>query len=354
MHKAIEILLAFIIIFALIFIFQRQWQNNSLNPITENFSGFEDKGEIADSSYPLSIEYMRVQEYPGSEITIEQTLPAGANYSRYIASYKSDGLKIYALLTIPNNDPPATGWSVIIFNHGYIPPKEYRTTEKYTAYTDAFSRQGYIVLKPDYRGHGNSEGEASGGYGSPAYTIDILNAVSSIKRLKIPSTSSGQLANPNKIGMWGHSMGGHITLRSMIVSKDIKAGVIWAGVVASYPDLLNRWRRPSVTSIPLPGGARRWREVLIQQFGTPQENSIFWNSISPNSFLKDISGPIQLHHGTLDASVPLEFSEKLDKELKEAGKQSEFFVYPGDDHNLTSNFNTAIQRSVEFFDKYLK
>ena len=26
----------------------------------------------------------------------------------------------------------------------------------------------------------------------------------------------------NKIGMWGHSMGGHITLESMVVSKDIK------------------------------------------------------------------------------------------------------------------------------------
>lgn len=346
MHKTIKILLAFIIIFALIFIFQEQWQNNSSNPITENFSGFEDKGEVADSSYPLSIEYMRAQEYPGSEITIEQTLPAGINYNRHIVSYKSEGLKIYALLTIPLGEAPQNGWPVVIFNHGYIPPKEYRTLEKYVAYTDAFSRQGYIVLKSDYRGHGNSEGEASGGYGSPAYTIDILNAVSSIKKFKD--------VDINKIGMWGHSMGGHITLRSMVISRDIKAGIIWAGVVASYPDLLNRWRRPSVTSIPLPGGARRWREVLIQQFGTPEENPIFWNSISPTSFLKDISGPIQLHNGTLDASVPLEFSEKLHKELKEVGKKSELFVYQGDDHNLTNNFNTAIQRSVDFFDKYLK
>ena len=45
-------------------------------------------------------------------------------------------------------------------------------------------------------------------------------------------------ADPDRIGMWGHSMGGAITLRSMVVTGDVKAGVIWAGVVAPYQDLL--------------------------------------------------------------------------------------------------------------------
>ena len=39
---------------------------------------------------------------------------------------------------------------------------------------------------------------------------------------------------------------------------------------------------------------------------------------------------------------------------KEAGKEIELFVYEGDNHNLDYNFNIAIERSVEFFDKYLK
>ncbi|MGH2606069.1 MAG: peptidase, partial [Anaerolineales bacterium] len=68
--------------------------------------------------HPLTIESMRQREYPGSEITIEETLTSGANYARYIASYRSDGLKIYALLTVPYGQPPAAGWPVIIFNHG--------------------------------------------------------------------------------------------------------------------------------------------------------------------------------------------------------------------------------------------
>lgn len=312
----------------------------------DNLSEMEDRGEAIDSPYPLSIEYMRTQEYPGSEIVIEENLSQGSNYNKYIISYKSEGNKIYALLTVPLGEKPKAGWPVIIFNHGYIPPLQYRTTEKYIAYADAFSRNGYIVLKSDYRGHGNSEGNATGGYGSPAYTIDILNAISSIKKFAN--------ADPNNIGMWGHSMGGHILLRSMVISKEIKAGVIWAGVVASYPDLIYNWRRSTFTPPPLPSGTRRWREVLVQQFGTPAENPAFWNSISANAFLKDISGPVQLHHGTADASVPLEFSEKLEKELKAAGKTVEFYSYPGDNHNIDNNFNIAIERSVDFFDKYLK
>jgi len=67
---------------------------------------------------------MRQRDFPGSEVTREQQLDPGANYERFRASYYSDGLKIYALLTIPRGERPASGWPVIVFNHGYIPPDE--------------------------------------------------------------------------------------------------------------------------------------------------------------------------------------------------------------------------------------
>jgi len=296
--------------------------------------------------HPLSIEALKKGEYPGSDLTIEQTLSSGSNYKRYIASYKSEGLKIFGLLTVPIGEEPEDGWPAIIFNHGYIPPAQYRTTERYSAYTDGFSRAGYVLFRPDYRGHGNSEGEASGAYGSNDYTIDVLNAFYSVKNLPY--------VNREKIGMWGHSLGGFVTLRSMVVSKDIKAGVIWAGVVGSYEDLFSRWRRRNIPSTTPGSRGGSWRQQLSREYGEPDKNPEFWHSLSANYFLADISGPLQLHHGTADNSVPLEFSEKLVQQMKNIGKEADLFTYSGDDHNLSAYFNSAMQRSVEFFNKYLK
>jgi len=358
-------LIVFLSIFAFLFL------QPKLNPQTKDKNltdTSEDEGGLIDNLNPLAIESLRKGYYPGSEITIEQTLDPGSNYNRYIASYKSEGLKIYALLTIPNSARPPSGWPVIIFNHGFIAPTEYRTTERYVAYQDTFARNGYVTFKSDYRGHGNSEGNPSGAYGSTGYTIDVLNAVSSIKRLgeseKGKESSSSDLTlnalslpliNPNRIGMWGHSMGGFITLRTMVINKDIKAGVIWSGVVASYPDLISKWRRPGISPpAQLPTGQRGWRQALINQYGTPEGDPAFWNSISANSFLNDISGPLQLHHGLADHSVPPEFSQTLYDQMKKAGKEVELYTYEGNDHNISESFNLAAQRSVEFFNKYLK
>ena len=300
---------------------------------------------LTPTLHPMSILAMRQREYPGSEIVIEQELDAGSNYSRYYAFYLSEGLKIYGLLTVPYGEMPPNGWPAIVFNHGYIPPAQYRTTERYIAYVDWLARSGYVVFRIDYRGHDRSEGTPSGAYGDPGYTVDVLNAVSSLQQYP--------LVDPDKIGMWGHSMGGYLTLRSMVISPDIKAGVIWAGVVGSYPDLLTRWRRGPT---PTPGavGSRSWRWNWIEQYGMPDENPDFWYSVSSNSYLGDLSGPIQLHHGSADESVPLEFSEILSGQIQHVGKNVELYVYEGDDHNLSGYFGQAMTRTLQFFEQHLK
>lgn len=291
---------------------------------------------------PLSIEYLRKGEYPGSQINVEQELDPGSNYRRYYVSYLSEGLEIHALMTIPDGATPETGWPVIIFNHGYIPPSAYHTTERYEKYVDAIARSGYIVFRSDYRGHDLSEGEARGAYGYPDYTIDVLNAVASMKLY--PD------ADPDRIGMWGHSMGGYITLRCMVISKDIKVGVIWGGVVAPYPDLVNNWPGQTYES---PAIANNWRTTLVETYGSPEQNPIFWDAISANSYLTDLSGPIQLHHGTGDVEVPVEFSTALYQQLQIADMPSELYFYDYDDHNLSSSFDLAMKRTIAFFDLYL-
>lgn len=337
------ILVGLISITALYFIYLNSIKQTAL--INPNSSP---GNKIADN--PLSIKSMRGKSYPGSDLVIEKTLSPGENFKQFIASYQSDGLKIYGLLTIPNGQKPINGWPVIIFNHGYIPPDTYKTTERYVAYVNAFAKNGYIVFKSDYRGNGSSQGQPEGAYYSPAYATDVLNAVASLKIYKD--------ANPDKIGMWGHSMGGNITLRDIVVdTKDLKAAIIWGGVVGSYDDLMNNWQRKVRYQPPPRELALRnnYRQKLVDSYGTPQTNPTFWDSIDPIFFLSDITTPIQLHTGGNDEEVPVAFSTGLRDKLINAGKTVEYYNYPGGDHNISSpNFEIAIQRSIFFFDKYLK
>ena len=298
---------------------------------------------MSDSAHPLQIDAMRAREYPGSDIVIERVLDPGSNYNRYYVSYLSDGLKIYALMTVPNSQMPASGWPSILFNHGYIPPDVYRTTERYLAYVDQMASSGYIVFKSDYRGHDRSEGEAGGVYSRDNYSVDVLNAVASVKRW--PE------ADPDRIGMWGHSMGGFITLRSMVVARDIKAGVIWAGVVAPFPDLFTRWNPGARLTAAAPGS---FVYSLEQEYGSVETNPDFWNSISANAYLRDLNGPVQIHTGTADADVPWQFSEMLYNDMLAANQTAELYTYEGDNHNISNYFTTAMGRTIEFFDRYLK
>lgn len=297
---------------------------------------------------PLSIEALKARSFPGSQLVIESELPSTATYTQFLASYKSDGLTIHGLLTIPKGMPSEGGWPAIIFNHGYIPPEQYRTTERYVAYVGGFASKGFVVFKPDYRGHGSSEGQATGAYYSPGYTIDVLNALASVRQL--PEV------NKDRIGMWGHSMGGTITLRAISVDPNIKAAVIWAGVVADYPQLLNSWhnrnsRPPSTQERSASSSART---QMLAQYGTPEQNPTYWDSISPWAGLPTLQTPIQLHHAKGDTTVPWEFSQILYDKLQSLQRPSEVFIYEGSDHNLGgAAFNQAMTRSVKFFQDHL-
>lgn len=293
-------------------------------------------------AHPLSVEYLQQQNYSG-ELTIEEEIDHQTSYTRYVVSYLSEGNKNYALFTIPDGDAPENGWPVIVFNHGYIQPDLYSTIYGYESYVHAFADHGYIVLRPDYRGHGKSEGEPQNSYFHQATTIDVLNAVAAVKQW--------ETADPDKIGMWGHSMGGWISMRAMVTDPDIRAGVIWGGAIGSYDDLCVHWFNcanwDDATWV-------FWTETPFAEYGLPAENEAFWSAASVDTYLSDLEAAVQLHHATTDAVVPVALSRAMFEKMLAAGIAVELYEYPGDDHNLSQNFNTAMTRSLDFFDLHLK
>lgn len=309
------------------------------------FSGTTNSPAIIENNFTfreLTIPYLQQQNYESNlgELIKYQD---NSNYTSYLTSYDSEGLKINGLLTIPDGDIPEGGFPAIVFVHGYIPPTEYRTTEKYVAYVDYLARNGFVVFKIDLRGHGNSEGEAGGAYYSSDYVIDTLNAYSALENF--------EKVNKDKIGLWGHSMAGNVTFRSMAVKKDIPAVVIWGGAGFTYSDFLeygigdNSYRPPTNDS-----ERARKRRQLMEYYGQHDPNSWFWKQVTPINYLEGVTTKLELHHAVNDDVVNVEYSRNLNKLLDDANIIHNLYEYQSGGHNITGTaFTQAMQRTVEFF-----
>jgi dipeptidyl aminopeptidase/acylaminoacyl peptidase len=295
----------------------------------------------------LTIPSLRSRQYQSDlkELALEED---HLTYTSYLTSYTSDGLKINGLITVPKGDQPEGGWPAIVFVHGYIPPTQYQTTQKYLDYVDYLARSGFVVFKIDLRGHGESEGDPGGAYYSSDYVIDTLNAYAALQK--------ADFVNPQAIGLWGHSMAGNVVLRAAVVQKTIPATVIWAGAGYSYEDL-QKYRLNDQSYRPATQSAQRQRrrDELFAQYGQFSPESPFWKEVAPTNFLSDLTGAVQLHHAENDAVVSLEYSRDLDAALDQTTVPHEFFMYPSGGHNLTDpSFSVAMQRTVTFFHEYLR
>lgn len=216
----------------------------------------------------ITIPYLRDREYKSALGTRQKSYETN-EYTAYLTSYKSDGLKINGLLTEPQGQRPADGWPAIVFLHGYIPPTLYQTEKQYYDYVDYLARAGFVVFKIDLRGHAESEGEATGAYFSGDYIIDTLNAYAALEK--------ADFVDPQKIGLWGHSMAGNVVLRSLAVKPTIPAAVIWAGAGYTYADMQkygiddNSYRPP--TQITQRQGRR---QRIRDLYGDYSASSDFW------------------------------------------------------------------------------
>jgi dipeptidyl aminopeptidase/acylaminoacyl peptidase len=295
----------------------------------------------------MTIPYLRKQQFT-SKLNELELLYNDPSYTAYLTSYTSDGLRIDGLLTKPAGEAPAGGFPAIVFIHGYIPPTQYETAgQAYSSYVDYLARNGFVVFKIDLRGHADSEGSPGGGYYSSDYIKDTLNAYAALH--------STDFVNPEKIGLWGHSMAGNVSLRAIAARPEIPAIVIWAGAVYSYEDM-QKYRIQDGSYQPPPNDSERQRKrrELFAAHGEFSPDSPFWKQVAPTNYLNDLKGAIQLHHAVDDPVVNVGYSRDLVALLDKTTVLHELHEYQSGGHNISgSSFNTAMQSTVEFFKKHL-
>ena len=142
--------------------------------------------------------------------------------------------------------------------------------------------------------------------------------------------------DPNRIGVFGLSYGGFLTLQAMTVDPTLwRAGINVAGVVdwATY-------------------GAG----YTTPRLGTPVQNPEIFDVSAPIRHMDKLQRPLLVLHGTNDRNVAFLDSLRLFDTLITLDKPFESQIYPGEIHFFRRDIvlRDAWRRAEEFFDKHLK
>ena len=282
-------------------------------------------------THPLSIPSLRRRNYGAGEFLILGEVDSKPGLLAREFSYQSDGYTVYGLIEQPAAGAPETGLPVIILAHGYIPPESYSTLDNYRLVTSYYAAGGFMVVKPDYRGHGRSEGSGVSPTRTIDYSIDVMNLIAGLSHIEDADTGN--------IFLYGHSMGGEIGLRILTVTQVLKGATLWAAVTEPFPEnTLYFVRKRSREE------ADRLQEK-INNVISPEE----YNSISPLNYMDSIHVPILVHHGTEDESVPFEWSSAFRDSMDNFGVDYQFYEYPGENHNISGSFYSVMDKDMDFF-----
>jgi len=256
-----------------------------------------------------------------------------------IVTYKArDGANVYARLYTPEmigarRDPSRPA---VIFVHGagYLQNAHKYWTRYFREYMfhNLLASRGYVVLDADYR--------ASSGYGRDWRTAiyrhmggkDLDDIVDGANYLV-----SSQKVNSRRIGLYGGSYGGFITLMAMFTAADTFA----AGAALR----------------PVTDWAHYNHEYTSDILNVPQDDAEAYRRSSPIYFAEGLKSPLLICHGLVDTNVHVQDSIRLVQRLIELRKENwELAVYPVENHAFEQETSWAdeYKRILKLFDTHLR
>jgi dipeptidyl aminopeptidase/acylaminoacyl peptidase len=312
---------------------------------------------VEQALYPYTIEGLRKHKFRSGKITVREALLETDDFTRYLIEYPSDGLTVTGILQVPTKGEPP--YPVIVMNHGFFSRTIYSSGDGTDRAAEFLNKRGYLTVSSDYRSWAGAESGESLYYSGLA--IDVINLMNAL-----PSFPQ---ADVKRIGMWGHSMGGGVTLKVLTMDKRIQAAVLYSSVSADFADIIERWgpgclgdvyegeiaygcNSSDVLPLELP-------DNLITSYFSSVNDPEMLKTVSPIYYFDHVSAPVQINYGTEDGKVsagtPPEWSKKMYKAFIEAGKDAQLFGYAGEEHSFREDeWFAFMERSAQFFDKYVK
>lgn len=318
-------LIAIILVLSVLVLSIKFYSTNLLSPVTVG-------KDLTPAPKPLekySFENLKQREFTGGSITYGEKIKDEDSFISKVFYFYSDGKRVSGLANIPK----ITGkLPVIIMVRGYVDEDKYFIGEGTNHAGEVFARNGFLTLAPDFLGYGESDRPSANNIEErfETYTT-VLNLLASIKHLDI--------ADSEKIGIWGHSNGGQIALSVLAISGKPYPTVLWAPVTKPFPYSVLYY------TDEFEDHGKKLRR-LISDF----EKDYDIEQYSPTNYFDWITAPIELHQGGNDEAVPQKWTDEFALEMKKLNKDIIYFTYPGENHNFAKgSWNIVIQRNIAFF-----
>ena len=192
------------------------------------------------------------------------------------------------------------------------------------------AQKGYIVFILDNRGSENRGLEFEQATWHKLGKVEMLDQMKGVDYLK-----SLPYVDANRLGVHGWSYGGFMTISLMTNYPDVfKVGVAGGPVID--------WK---------------WYEVMYGEryMGTPDTNKEGIEACSLIPMAKNLKGKLQIIIGMNDPTVVPQHALSFIDACTEAGTQPDFFVYPGEGHNMMGHKSVHLhERITQYFEDYLK